>query len=61
VALRVTNPGAWIMVGGLIVHEEPHIQSLVDADGVVMDIHSAESQMEAYLAGAPSGQIEQQG
>jgi MerR family transcriptional regulator, light-induced transcriptional regulator len=61
VALRVTNPGAWIMVGGLIVHDEPHIQSLVDADGVVMDIQSAESQMEAHMAGAPTGQMEQQG
>ena len=53
VALRVTNPAAWIMVGGLIVHEEPHIQSLVDADGVVLDIQSAEMQMEAHMAGPP--------
>lgn len=62
VALRVTNPAAWIMVGGLIVQEEPHIQSLVDADGVVLDIQSAEAQMEAHMAGAPMGlQAEQQG
>lgn len=61
VALRVSNPAAWIMVGGLIVQEEPHIQSLVDADGVVSDIHSAEAQMEAHLAGAPGAQMEQQG
>ena len=60
VALRVTNPGAWIMVGGLIVHEDPHVQSLVDADGVVSDIQSAEAQMEAHLAGAPA-QSEQKG
>jgi MerR family transcriptional regulator, light-induced transcriptional regulator len=60
VALRVTNPAAWIMVGGLIVHEEPHIQSLVDADGVVSDIQSAEAQMEGHMAGAPA-QSEQQG
>lgn len=61
VALRVTNPGAWIMIGGLIVHEEPHIQSLVDADGIVLDIKSAEDQMEAHMAGAPLGKLEQQG
>ena len=62
VALRVTNPAAWIMVGGLIVQEEQHIQSLVDADGVVLDIQSAEAQMEAHMAGAPMGlQAEQQG
>lgn len=61
VALRVTNPAAWIMVGGQIVKEEPHIQSLVDADGVVLDILSAERQMEAHMAGAPIGQSEQQG
>lgn len=60
VALRVTNPAAWIMVGGLIVHEEPHIQSLVDADGIVMDIQSAEAQMEAHLAGTPAAATEQQ-
>ena len=62
VALRVTNPAAWIMVGGLIVQEEQHIQSLVDADGVVLDIQSAEAQMEAHMAGAPQIlQAEQQG
>lgn len=62
VALRVTNPAAWIMVGGQIVKEEPHIQSLVDADGVVLDIQSAEDQMEAHMAGAPMDQqAEQQG
>ena len=50
------------MIGGLIVQEEPHIQSLVDADGVVLDIQSAEAQMEAHMAGAPMGlQAEQQG
>ena len=60
VALRMTNPAAWIMVGGLIVHEEPHIQSLVDADGVVLDIQSAEAQMEAHLAGAPAATMDHQ-
>lgn len=61
VALRVTNPAAWIMVGGQIVKEEPHIQSLVDADGIVLDIGSAEAQMEAHMDGAPNRQMEQQG
>jgi MerR family transcriptional regulator, light-induced transcriptional regulator len=60
VALRVTNPGAWIMIGGQIIKEEPHIQSLVDADGIVTDIESAEAQMEAHMSGAPEGQSEQQ-
>lgn len=60
VALRVTNPAAWIMVGGQIVKEEPHIQSLVDADGIVLDISSAEAQMEAHMAGAPTAVADQQ-
>ncbi len=60
VALRVTNPGAWIMIGGQIVKEEPHIQYLVDADGIVTDIQSAEAQMEAQVAGVPTCQSEQQ-
>lgn len=60
VALRVTNPGAWIMIGGQIVKEEPHIQSLVDADGIVTDIISAEAQMEAQVSGAFNGVSEQQ-
>lgn len=60
VALRVTNPGAWIMIGGQIVKEEPHIQSLVDADGIVTDIDSAEAQMEAQVSGAVNGVSEQQ-
>lgn len=60
VALRVSNPAAWIMIGGQIVQEEPHILSLVDADGVVSDIQSAEQQMEAHLTGAPLCQMDQQ-
>ena len=50
VALRLSNPGAWIMVSGKITELEPDILMLVDADGTASDLASAEAQMEARLA-----------
>jgi MerR family transcriptional regulator, light-induced transcriptional regulator len=49
VALRLSNPGAWIMVNGKITDLEPDILSLVDADGIANDLESAEAQMEARM------------
>lgn len=50
VALRVTNPGAWILVSGPIVALEPEVAHLVDADAAAVDFSQAEAMMEAYLA-----------
>jgi methanogenic corrinoid protein MtbC1 len=50
IALRISNPGAWIMVSGKIVDDEPDILSKVDADAIANDLPSAEAQMEARLA-----------
>jgi len=49
VALRISNPGAWIMIGGRITEVEPDILTLIDADGLVTDMPSAEAQMEAVM------------
>lgn len=50
VALRVSNPGAWIMVSGRLAELEPDLAEQVDADAVALDLPSAETQMEAHLA-----------
>ncbi len=49
VALRLSNPGAWIMVNGKITELEPDILTLVDADSIANDLVSAEAQMEARM------------
>jgi MerR family transcriptional regulator, light-induced transcriptional regulator len=49
VALRVSNPGLWIMVAGPICTSEPHLMDLVDADAVAPDLASAERQMSQVL------------
>ncbi len=51
VALRVSNPGAWIMIGGNIVAEEPDIVTMIDADGKVVDMDDAVAQMEMVMQG----------
>jgi MerR family transcriptional regulator, light-induced transcriptional regulator len=51
VALRVTNPGAWITIGGHIVEEEPNIVALIDADARVTTMDEAVAQMEMVMAG----------
>jgi MerR family transcriptional regulator, light-induced transcriptional regulator len=49
VALRVSNPGAWILVSGPIVALEPEVANLVDADAAAVDFSQAEAMMESYL------------
>lgn len=49
VALRVSNPGAWILVSGPIVALEPEVANLVDADAAAVDFSRAEAMMESYL------------
>lgn len=57
VALRVSNPGAWIMVSGPVVAQEPEVAHLVDADAAARDFSEAETMMEDFLA-AMKGQRE---
>jgi methanogenic corrinoid protein MtbC1 len=45
VALRITNPAAWIMVSGKIIDVVPDILTLIDADGAAPDAESALTQM----------------
>jgi len=49
VALRISNPRAWIVVGGSIVHAVPDIVTLVDADAAVLTIEEAVDQLEAAI------------
>jgi MerR family transcriptional regulator, light-induced transcriptional regulator len=51
VALRVTNPGAWITIGGHIVMDEPDIVRLIDADAKVVTMDDAVAQMEMVVQG----------
>jgi len=50
VALRVSNPEAWIMVSGKIVDQEPELAALIDADAVAADANAAETQIEAHMS-----------
>jgi MerR family transcriptional regulator, light-induced transcriptional regulator len=50
VALRVSNPGAWILVCGGITGIEPDVAQMVDADAAAPDLASAEMMMEDYMA-----------
>lgn len=50
VALRVSNPGAWILVCGGITAIEPDVAHLVDADASAPDLASAEAAMDEYLS-----------
>lgn len=51
VALRVSNPSAWITIGGHIVEDEPNIVALIDADARVTTMDEAVAQMEIVMAG----------
>jgi methanogenic corrinoid protein MtbC1 len=48
VALRVSNPGIWIIVCGRIVEFEPEVAHLVDADAAAADLTTAEALLEAH-------------
>jgi methanogenic corrinoid protein MtbC1 len=50
VALRVSNPGAWIIACGGIVDHEPEVAAIVDADAAACDLPAAERLMEAHVA-----------
>jgi methanogenic corrinoid protein MtbC1 len=50
VALRISNPTAWIMVSGKITDLVSDIMTLVDADGVANDVDAALEQMQAHMA-----------
>lgn len=56
VALRVSNPGAWITIGGHIVDEEPDVVRLIDADAKVTTMDEALAQMEMVMQGGLSHQ-----
>jgi methanogenic corrinoid protein MtbC1 len=49
VALRISNPAAWIMVSGKITDVVPDIVGLVDADGMAGDAETALEQMRAHV------------
>lgn len=50
VALRVSNPSAWIMVSGPITDLVPDVVQLVDADACAHDLAEAEAMMELVVA-----------
>jgi MerR family transcriptional regulator, light-induced transcriptional regulator len=57
VALRVSNPGAWITIGGHIVDDEPDIVRLIDADARVVTMDDAVAQMEMVIQGGLAKQL----
>lgn len=50
VALRVRCPQVWVLVGGLIVHQDPDIARIVDADAAASSVAEGASLMAAQLA-----------
>jgi methanogenic corrinoid protein MtbC1 len=52
VALRVSNPGVWVLVSGPIAELEPEVASLVDADASARSFAEAEKLLEGRIAGA---------
>ncbi len=49
VALRMSNPSAWILVSGPITDLVPDVVNLVDADACAHDLTEAEAMMEAFV------------
>jgi MerR family transcriptional regulator, light-induced transcriptional regulator len=49
VALRVSNPAAWILVSGPIADLVPDVVNLVDADASAHNLDEAEAMMEAFV------------
>ncbi len=49
VALRVRNPGIWIMIAGLACKDHPDLGDLVDADAMIFDLDEAERLMTGVL------------
>lgn len=52
VALRISNPRAWIVIGGTIVQAVPDIVTLVDADGAVRTVEEASAHFDAVMQSA---------
>lgn len=50
VALRVSNPSAWILISGPITDLVPDVVNLVDADACAHGLTEAEAMMEAFVA-----------
>lgn len=50
VALRLSQPGAWIIICGRIAEFVPEVAHLVDADAAAADLTEAEALMEAHVA-----------
>jgi MerR family transcriptional regulator, light-induced transcriptional regulator len=59
VALRISNPAAWIMISGKILDIVPDVLTMVDADGAAEDAEAALSQMMAHVepAGHQPGRL----
>lgn len=52
VALRISHPGAWIMICGKITEVVPDLAARVDADLVASDVASAVDEMQALITQA---------
>lgn len=50
VALRLSNPGVWVLVSGPVVELEPEVVNLVDADAAAAGFAEAERLLEARAA-----------
>jgi MerR family transcriptional regulator, light-induced transcriptional regulator len=57
VALRVRNPGIWIMIAGLACNQNPDLGDLVDADAMISDLDEAERLMTGVLQSLKAHQL----
>jgi MerR family transcriptional regulator, light-induced transcriptional regulator len=57
VALRVRNPGVWIMIAGLACKDHPDLGDLVDADAMIFDLDEAERLMTGVLRSLKAHQL----
>jgi MerR family transcriptional regulator, light-induced transcriptional regulator len=57
VALRVRNPGIWIMIAGLACKENPDLGDMVDADAMIFDLDEAERLMTGVLRSLKAHQL----
>jgi MerR family transcriptional regulator, light-induced transcriptional regulator len=57
VALRVRNPGIWIMIAGLACKDQPDLGDLVDADAMIFDLDEAERLMTGVLQSLKAHQL----
>lgn len=57
VALRVRNPGIWIMIAGLACKDNPDLGDMVDADAMISDLDEAERLMAGVLQSLKANQL----